>query len=103
MKSGRFVGYKTIGSELVDTNAHQVDNKPDEIEADASKQDDVIEGNSCVDCRGSGALGRTVTPSFARAGPRHHHRPRSAAGRIAAGNCNEGDVTDEAAVRRPCG
>lgn len=50
---------------------------------------------------GAGALGRTVTPAFARSGARVIIVERNPSpDQVSAGNAMEADVTDEAAVRR---
>lgn len=60
-----------------------------------------LKGTVVLIAGGSGALGRTVTPSFVRAGARVITTDRDPPpDEIAAGNAMKGDVTDEAAVRR---
>ena len=60
-----------------------------------------LKGTVVLIAGGSGALGRTVTPIFARAGARVITADRDPPpDEIAAGNAMKTDVTDEAAVRR---
>lgn len=60
-----------------------------------------VEGKVVLIAGGSGALGRTVTPAFARSGARVITADRNPPPeQVAAGNAMKADVTDEAAIRR---
>ena len=59
-----------------------------------------VEGKVVLIAGGSGALGRTVTPAFARSGARVITADRNPPPeQVAAGNAMKADVTDEAAIR----
>ena len=60
-----------------------------------------VEGKVVLIAGGSGALGRTVTPAFARSGARVITADRNPPPeQVAAGNAMKADVTDEAAIHR---